>query len=204
MQRDSWWAIFSGVHPEYRYLFLVVGCHKSHAVQHLLCHVACASAGFGKLLKKVIRQVRPLSTCEALGVCNKPGMPSSHSQVILFLVALEVFQIIRKWYSFRQERWQQFEQLCTVFFCTSASVLVAFSRVYLGYHDIPQVLAGAAAGISCAAMCFTVTCCAAKQFPVWQRSTIGRLLRLKDTWWINDNLLFEYNNTVSNSSKKSM
>lgn len=173
-------------------------------MQHLLCHVACASAGLGKLLKKAIRQVRPLSTCEALGVCNKPGMPSSHSQVIFFLVALEVFQMIRKSYSFRQERWPQFEQLCTVFFSTLASVLVAFSRVYLGYHDIPQVLAGAAAGICCAAVCFAVTCCAAKQFPAWQRSTIGRLLRFKDTWLINDNLLFEYDNTVSNSSKKAL
>lgn len=202
MQRDFWWAIFPGVHPEHRYLFSVLG-HQCCCVTPA-CQVACASAGFGKFLKKAIRQVRPLSTCEALGVCNEPGMPSSHSQVIFFLVALEVFQVIRKSYSFHQERWQRLEQFCTVFFCSSASVLVAFSRVYLGYHDIPQVLAGAAAGISCAAVCFAVTSCAAKQFPAWQRSTVGRVLRLKDTWVINDNLLFEYNNTVSNSSRKSM
>ena len=162
-----------------------------------------SSAGFGKVLKKAIRQVRPVSTCEALGVCNKPGMPSSHSQVIFFLAALEVFQLMRKVYAFRQERWQRLEQLGTVFCYTAASVLVAYSRVYLGYHDVPQILAGAAAGITVAAACFAVTCFAAKNFQSWQQSTIGRLLRLKDTWVIDDVLLFEYNNTLSNKSRKS-
>ena len=85
----------------------------------------------------------------------------------------------------------------------SASILVAYSRVYLGYHDVPQVLAGAAAGSSAAALCFAVTYFAAEHFPAWQRSTIGRCLRLKDTWAINDNLLFEYNSTLSDSSRKS-
>ena len=129
-------------------------------------------------------------------------MPSSHSQVVFFLAALEVFQLMRKAYTFRQEKWQRLEQLGTVFCYTSVSILVAYSRVYLGYHDVPQVLAGAAAGISVAAVCFAVTCFVAKKFPSWQHSTIGRLLRLKDTWVIDDILLFEYNITLSN--KKSL
>ena len=130
-------------------------------------------------------------------------MPSSHSQVIFFLAALEVFQLMRKMYTFRQDRWQRLQQLGMMFCYTSASILVAYSRVYLGYHDIPQVLAGAAAGISVAAVCFAVTSFAAKNFPYWQQSTVGRLIRLKDTWVINDILLFEYNNTLSNNSRKS-
>ena len=147
--------------------------------------------------------MRPVSTCEALGVCNKPGMPSSHSQVIFFLAALEMFQLMRKVYTFHQDRWQRLQQLGAVFCYTSASVLVAYSRVYLGYHDIPQVLAGAAAGISVAALCFAVTSFAAKNFTYCQRSTVGRTLRLKDTWPIDDILLFEYKNTLSNKSRKS-
>ena len=85
----------------------------------------------------------------------------------------------------------------------SASILVAYSRVYLGYHDIPQVLAGAAAGLTAAAICSAFTCYAARFFPGWQQSNVGRLLRMKDTWAINDNLLFEYNNALARTLQKS-
>lgn len=160
--------------------------------------------GSGKFLKKALNQVRPLSTCEALGICNKPGMPSSHSQVTFFLLTLEVFQLVRKTHKFHWDRWQRLAQHGMVLCYTAASVLVAYSRVYLGYHDLPQVLAGAAAGTAVAAVCFTLTSCAAKHFPAWQQSTIGRSLKLKDTWAIDDTLLFEYNNTLSNKSRKLM
>lgn len=117
-------------------------------------------------------------------------------------MALEVFQLMRKLYTFRQDRWQRLQELGLVFCYTSASILVAYSRVYLGYHDLPQVLAGAALGISVAAVCFAVTYFVAKNFPSWQQSTVGRLLRLKDSWVIDDILLFEYNNSLANNSKK--
>ena len=198
VQGHFWGVVFYGVHFKHRYLYQ----YKAATHVYVPRHVACASAGFGKVLKKAIRQVRPVSKCEALGVCNKPGMPSSHSQVMFFLAAVEVFQLMRKVYTFRQDRWQRLEQLGTVFCYTSAAILVAYSRVYLGYHDIPQVLAGAAAGIFVAAMCFAVTAFAAKKFPSWQQSTVGRLLKLKDTWVIDDILLFEYINTLSNNSRK--
>ena len=131
-------------------------------------------------------------------------MPSSHSQVIFFLLGLEVFQFVRKAYRFHQSTWQKLGAIGMVLIYALASVQVAYSRVYLGYHDLSQVLAGAAAGVFAAAICFAFTAFAAGYFPAWQRSSIGRLLRLKNTWAINDNLLFEYNNTlseVSNSRK---
>ena len=166
--------------------------------------LACSHAGCGKLLKKTLNQVRPLRTCEALGICNKPGMPSSHSQVTFFLLTLEIFQLVHKTHRFRWDSWQRLAQLGMVLCYTAASILVAYSRVYLGYHDLPQVLAGAAAGITMATVWFTIILCAAKHFPAWQRSAVGRLLKLKDTWAINDTLLFEYNNTLSSKSMKSM
>ena len=130
-------------------------------------------------------------------------MPSSHSQVIFFLLGLEVFQLVRKAYSIRKKTWQKLGGVGMGLVYALASVLVAYSRVYLGYHDLSQVLAGAAAGMSAAVMCFAVTAFAAGYFPAWQRSSVGKLLRLKDTWAINDNLLFEYNNTLSKVSKSS-
>lgn len=163
----------------------------------------CGHAGCGKLLKKVLNQVRPLSTCEALGICNKPGMPSSHSQVTFFFMTLEVVQLIRKAHRFRWDSWQRLAQLGMVLLYTTSSILVAYSRVYLGYHDLLQVLAGAVTGAVVAAVCFILTSRAARNFPAWQRSTIGRLLKFKDTWPIDDALLFEYNNTLSSKFRKS-
>ena len=160
----------------------------------------CAASG--RLLKKAVHQVRPLSTCEVLGICDEPGMPSSHSQVIFFLLGLELLQACRKSQLFQQDSWQRLGQLSNIFAYTIASLLVAYSRVYLGYHDLPQVLAGAAAGLFMAVVCFVVLCMAARHFPAWQQTRLGQLFRVKDTWCINDVLLFEYNNTLSKVTKK--
>jgi len=161
-------------------------------------------AACGRLLKKAIHQVRPVGTCEALGICDKPGMPSSHCQVMFFLLGLELLQVCRKSYKLRQDSWQCLGQLSTTFAYSTASLLVAYSRVYLGYHDLLQVLAGAAAGLFMAAVCFGLTSLIAGYFPAWQQLQMGKLFRIKDTWHINDVLLFEYNNTVKTGSKKSL
>ena len=101
-----------------------------------------------------------------------------------------------------QDSWQQLCQLIKIVVYAAASILVAYSRVYLGYHDLPQVIAGATAGLSVAVICFAVTCCAARYFPAWQQLKIAKLFRIKDTWTINDVLLFEYVNTLSQKPKK--
>ena len=162
------------------------------------------SAACGRFLKKAIRQVRPVGTCEALGICDKPGMPSSHCQVVFFLLGLELLQVCRKSYKFRHDSWQCLGQLSTTLVYSTASLLVAYSRVYLGYHDLPQVLAGAAAGLCLSAVCFALTSLLAEHFPAWQQLRLGKLFRVKDTWHINDVLLFEYNNAVNSGSKKSL
>lgn len=161
----------------------------------------CGCAALGRLLKKAIHQVRPVGTCEALGICDKPGMPSSHCQVIFYLLGLELLRSCHRSFVCHQNSWQLFSQLSLLVIYTAASVMVAYSRVYLGYHDVAQVVAGAAAGLSVAAACFAVTCIAARCFPTWQRLHLARLLRIKDTWPINDVLLFEYDNTLTKSKK---
>jgi hypothetical protein len=40
-----------------------------------------ANEALSLLLKKLIRQPRPVSSCVDLGTCGKFGMPSSHTQV---------------------------------------------------------------------------------------------------------------------------
>lgn len=163
---------------------------------------ATINIAIGRLLKQAIRQTRPLSTCEALGICNKPGMPSSHCQVIFFLLGLELLQTCRKARCFPQSSWQRLCQLMMTLLYISASLLVAYSRVYLGYHDLPQVLAGAAAGLLVAATCVAATCLAATHFDALQRSLLGQLFRIKDTWAINDVLLLEYEMALAHKAKK--
>jgi hypothetical protein len=41
----------------------------------------CSLAGLGMGIKRVLKHPRPAATCEALGICHKHGMPSSHMQV---------------------------------------------------------------------------------------------------------------------------
>ena len=123
---------------------------------------------------------------------------------MFFLLGLELLQVCRKSYKFRQDSRQCLGQLSTTFVYSTASLLVAYSRVYLGYHDLPQVLAGAAAGLFLSAVCFALTSLLAEHFPAWQQLRFGKLFRVKNTWHINDVLLFEYNNAVNSGSKKSL
>ncbi len=123
---------------------------------------------------------------------------------MFFLLGLELIQVCRKSYKFRQDSWQCLGQLSTAFAYSTASLLVAYSRVYLGYHDLPQVLAGAAAGLCMSAVCFGLASLMAGYFPAWQQLRLGKLFRVKDTWHINDVLLFEYNNTVNSRTQKTV
>ena len=130
-------------------------------------------------------------------------MPSSHCQVIFYLLGLELLQGCRRLYMFRQDSWQRLGQLSMAVVYAAACFLVAYSRVYLGYHDVLQVVAGAAAGLCVAIAVFAIVCIAARHFPAWQHTPVARLFRIKDTWHISDVLQFEYHSTIDNKSKRS-
>lgn len=157
-----------------------------------LCVHRSLHAVAGRLLKRAIRQDRPLSTCEALGICNKPGMPSSHAQITFYALTVFLLQLLRS------QRFSKlsFLQCSKGFAYLAASLLVACSRVYLGYHTVAQVIAGAAAGSTMAFLWLAITRCAAPRFRGWQTSRLGQVFRLKDTWYLPDVLLFEYDNVL--------
>ena len=92
------------------------------------------NAGLCKLLKAMIAQERPRAGCRALGTCGEWGMPSNHSQVMLFWVAY--------WWreghgSFGGSRW--------VAVVVGASVPVL--RVVSGHHTAWQAAVGSALGV---------------------------------------------------------
>lgn len=97
------------------------------------------NAGLCKLLKAVIAQERPRAACQAIGTCGEWGMPSNHSQVMLFWLAFWWREGPRKGPrkgSFRGSRW--------VAVVAAASVPVL--RVVSGHHTAWQVVVGSVIG----------------------------------------------------------
>lgn len=76
-----------------------------------------------------------------------------------------------------------------------AAVLTMYSRVYLGYHSVAQVFAGAILGLVLGVLWFwIVNSLLVDYFPAIEESAFGRFFYLKDTSHIPDVLRFEYDN----------
>lgn len=68
-----------------------------------------------------------------------------------------------------------------------------YSRVYLGYHTVAQVFAGAALGVFLGAVWFwVVNSVLYPYFPAIEESAFGRCFYVKDTSHIPHVLKFEY------------
>lgn len=75
------------------------------------------------------------------------------------------------------------------------AVLTMYSRVYLGYHSVVQVFAGATLGAFLGGGWFWVVNYVFRgYFPVIEESALGRLFYIKDTSHIPNVLKFEYEN----------
>ncbi|CAM8964636.1 hypothetical protein QQ045_003880 [Rhodiola kirilowii] len=142
-----------------------------------------------ELIKKSVQQARP-ETCILLEMCDSHGWPSSHSQFMLFFA---VYFSLMTWRGIGlgsgRTKWV-FD-----FLNWSLAVLTMYSRVYLGYHTVAQVFAGASLGIVLGASWFWVVntklyC----YFPIIEESAFGRMFYIKDTSHIPNVLKFEYDN----------
>lgn len=100
------------------------------------------------ILKNVIRQPRPmLDRHTSRGSFSKYGMPSDHSQISFYLATFVILLVIFR-YHLNSGRFSQFLVKAMLvsgsFLCAG---LVAFSRIYLEYHTIEQVVVGSIVGI---------------------------------------------------------
>ena len=118
----------------------VQAAYHTRDVVHVFAALAAAcSAGLSKVLKATIRQQRPSATCSLLGVCETYGMPSNHATMMAFAAVQWVL-----WHARTRQKttagsfWLGLDVV--LFSCLVA--LVAFARVYLGYHSLSQVVAG--------------------------------------------------------------
>ncbi|CAG9463090.1 unnamed protein product [Pedinophyceae sp. YPF-701] len=108
-----------------------------------------------KVLKSLVSDPRPAERCVQLDTCGEHGLPSSHTSLSFYLVAIILLSILRtKEYSPDPKAssidhlglaraWQALEALAAL----ATASAVGVSRVQLGYHTWAQVIAGAGQGV---------------------------------------------------------
>ncbi|XP_074586360.1 lipid phosphate phosphatase gamma-like [Curcuma longa] len=144
-----------------------------------------------ELIKSSIQQSRPSAMCAVLEVCDSHGWPSSHSQYMFFFASYFTLLCLLNGAGFSSLRSRRLLALLP----WPAALLTLYSRVYLGYHTIAQVIAGATLGMALGAGWFwIVNTMLVEYFPAIEESAAGRFLYLKDSSHIPNVLQFEYNN----------
>ncbi|XP_062004144.1 lipid phosphate phosphatase gamma [Rosa rugosa] len=142
-----------------------------------------------EVIKDLFQQARP-ATCDLLEMCDSHGWPSSHSQYMFFF-AVYFTLLTQKGIGL----WDTKHKFAVNFLPWCLAFLTMHSRVYLGYHTVAQVFAGAALGIFLAGLWFwvvnSVLIC---YFPAIEESAFGRFFYVKDTSHIPNVLKFEYDN----------
>lgn len=89
----------------------------------------------------LLASCRPTNLCERLGNCHEYGMPSSHTQLMAFAFVTYMLLVTRAPASTlaagRVQRGFHLVQGAVLGLLTAG---VAYSRIYLGYHSLSQVL----------------------------------------------------------------
>lgn len=92
-----------------------------------------ARAVFSKVLKEIVRIERPQATCQALGLCGDLGWPSTHSQISAFAL---ITMLLRRKGAAPLSPGRTAAETAEIWVLTLLTASVAWSRVYLGYHDL--------------------------------------------------------------------
>ncbi|XP_043701011.1 lipid phosphate phosphatase gamma-like [Telopea speciosissima] len=141
-----------------------------------------------ELVKKSVQQARP-ETCDMLEMCDF-GWPSSHSQYMFFFAVYFTFLTYRR-IGLSTER----QKFIVASIPWVTAFLTMYSRVYLGYHTVAQVFAGATLGTVLGALWYWVlNSILIFYFPAIEESTFGRMFYVKDSSYIPNVMKFEYDN----------
>ncbi|XP_061350556.1 lipid phosphate phosphatase gamma [Gastrolobium bilobum] len=140
-----------------------------------------------EFIKTSVQQARP-ETCALLETCDSHGWPSSHCQYMFFF-ATYLTLLFSNGIGF----WGFRNNIVLNVITWSLAWLTMYSRVYLGYHSVAQVVAGTALGVFLGAVWYwVVNTVLFPYFPAIEESAFGRRFYLKDTSHIPNVLKFEY------------
>ncbi|KMZ58578.1 Long Chain Base 1-Phosphate Phosphatase [Zostera marina] len=147
------------------------------------------SQAVNEFVKISVKQARP-ETCVLLEACDSHGWPSSHSQYMFFFAV---------YFTLLSYKGIGVSSASGKFLVASSpwplTLLTLYSRVYLGYHTVGQVFAGATLGLVLGVAWFwIVNTRLIKVFPTIEESAMGRYFYLKDCSHIPNVLQFEYEN----------
>lgn len=145
------------------------------------------------ILKHTIREARPL---KREGLHSEYGMPSTHAQFIWFFAAyVTLFVCIRLHHNSNSTISERFWRIIIVVACIILAILVSYSRIYLQYHSISQILCGVFVGATLGIAWFLIThTILTPLFPLIVSWRISEYLLLRDTTLIPNVLWFEYTN----------
>ncbi|KAL8217003.1 hypothetical protein R6Q57_023840 [Mikania cordata] len=142
-----------------------------------------------EVIKTSVQQARP-ETCIMLEMCDSHGWPSSHSQYMFFFATYFTLLTYNKMGVLFKN-----QMLLVGIVIWPLAFLTLYSRVYLGYHTVAQVFAGAGLGFLLGGLWFwVVNSLLQGLFPVIEESFFGRWFYVKDTSHIPNLLKFEYDN----------
>ncbi|KAB0798133.1 hypothetical protein PPYR_09126 [Photinus pyralis] len=152
------------------------------------------SEAFNYLLKHSICEARPKLRPDDM---VEYGMPSSHAQFVWFFATYIIyFVFIRLHHMNNNTIIENVSKLLIISSSVLVALLVSFSRIYLEYHSISQVLCGALVGVVFATFWFALTYFVfTPLFPQIVTWKISEFLLLRDTTLIPNVLWFEYTNT---------
>lgn len=154
------------------------------------------------VLKHAICEPRPMKRDN---VHVEYGMPSMHAQFMWFFAAyIILFICIRLHHNNNSSISERFWRIAIIAACIVVAVLVTYSRVYLLYHTISQVICGALVGIILGAIWFIIIHVVLTPiFPIIVSWRISEYLLLRDTTLIPNILWFEYTNIRTEARARS-
>ncbi|XP_012270244.1 dolichyldiphosphatase 1 [Orussus abietinus] len=152
-------------------------------------------------LKHTLCEDRPMKRAT---IYIEYGMPSSHSQFIWFFAAYTtLFVCIRLHYNNNSVS-ERFWRATLIASCIVLAVTVSYSRTYLEYHTMAQVLCGAIIGCVFGVTWFAIVhLILTPFFPVIVTWRLSEYLLLRDTTLIPNVLWFEYTNIRAEARARS-
>ena len=180
-------------------IFLMVAFAGVLSVRRELQFVAflagiLASELLSVLLKRLIREPRPDGS-----YMTGYGMPSSHAQFMCFAA---VFALMHLWSRLAFHN-PLLVRVSLSSLILSSTLLVCFSRWYMGVHSSKQIAVGAFLGIFLGVGYYRVvqSIFVPFVFPVLENSGIGRFFYLRDSSGIPNILSYEHDSFLKSKSK---
>lgn len=147
------------------------------------------------VLKHTIKEARPTNVIKRVPtkLWEQYGMPSSHSQFMFFVSVYWAFFVLFRLNHKGSSRLNKFFWALTVIFSLGLAGLVAYGRVYLGYHTQSQVYWGAGIGSGMALFWFILTrFLFAPAFPWFSSTRLFEFFLIRDYGDIPNVVWFDY------------